>query len=816
MGWIHDLREDLRFAIRQLRRAPGFTVVAVLTLALGIGANSAIFALVDATLLRPLPFPEPDRLVTIWERTDESPRSRVAPLNMIDWAERSRSFEGIAGYVPSVGGMVMASPDGATENVPRQWLPSANIFSVLGIPAVVGRTFTAADETERRNAILLSEAFWRSRFNADPAVVGRGIRLDGELFEVIGVVPGEARLVGDASVWALRPFGRNPALRGPRVLLTVGRLAKGVTIDVARTELDGIAAALAREYPATNDGYGITIEPLREAIVGPDLRLTSLLFLGVVGFVLLICCANVANLLLARATVRARELTIRMALGAGRARVVKQLLTESVLLAAIGGVGGVAIGAAILAAAPTLMPAGILPGAMTLTFDSRIIVFCLSTAILVGVLFGLAPAWQVTGSSSSPQAHGGDTRTTTGTGGRVRRALVVGEVATAVLLLFAAGLLLRTLLAIDNVDRGYRAAGVLTMMVDPMGSTYPTPSALQQFFDDVEREIRALPGVASVAWASTLPLGPSYAGQFAFEMVGAPPLDSSQQPSADYQIVSHTFFDTLDVDIVDGRSFTAFDTRDTVPVCIVNEAFARQYLGGRSPIGARIALRPAGAAQAKPVVREVVGVARQVKGRPDETSDLLQVYVPMPQQLLDDMFVLVRPTSGSGEALTASVRAAIARVDRAQLVGVRGATTLEGIAREATARHRFRAVLVMTFAGLALALAMVGVFGTLAYSVQQRIREFGLRMALGASAGSVFVLVVSGALRTVAVGVAIGLGFAAVGSRLIASMLFEVAPLDAMTFAIVTLLLMMTALMATVPVAWRAIGVDPVLTLRQE
>jgi putative ABC transport system permease protein len=813
MGWIHDLRGDLRFAIRQLGRAPGFTVVAVLTLALGIGANSAIFALVDATLLRPLPFPEPDRLVMIWERNDASPRNRVAPLNMIDWGERSRSFTGIAGYVPAVGGMVMASPDGTTENVPRQWLPSANIFAVLGIRAIVGRTFSAADESERRSAIVLSEAFWRSRFNADPGIVGRDIRLDGELFEVIGVVPPEARLVGDASVWALRPFGRNPALRGPRVLLAVGRLAPGVTIEAARAELDGVAVALAREFPTTNAGYGITIEPLREAIVGPELRLTSLLFLGVVAFVLLICCANVGNLLLARATVRSRELRIRTALGAGRARVVRQLLTESLLLALIGGVCGVALGAVMLAAAPGLMPAGILPGAVTLTFDRRIIAFCLATALCVGVLFGLAPAWQAT-RLTAPQNP--DPRTTTGTGGRVRRVLVIAEVATAVLLLFAAGLLLRTLVAVDNVDRGYRAAGVLTMMVDPMGSTYPTPPAMQQFFDDVEREIRALPGVVNVAWASTLPLGPSYAGQFAFEVVGAPPLAPGLQPSADYQIVSHTFFDTLDVDIVDGRGFTAFDTRDAVPVCIVNEAFVRQHLGGRSPIGARIALRPAGAAQAKPEIREVVGVARQVKGRPDEATDLLQVYVPMPQQLLDDMFVLVRPTSENGDALTASVRAAIARVDRAQLVGVRGATTLEGIARDATARHRFRAVLVMTFAGLALALAMVGVFGTLAYTVQQRVREFGLRMALGASAHSVFALVVSGALRTVVVGMAIGLGFAAAGSRFIASMLFAVEPLDVWTFAFVTGVLATTALMATVPVAWRATRVDPVLTLRQE
>lgn len=815
MTWISDLGEDLRFALRQLRRAPGFAAVAVLTLALGIGANSAIFALVDATLLRPLPFPGPDRLVMIWERNDTTRRSRVAPMNTLDWAERSQSFTGIAGYLPGMGGMVMALPDGTTEDVARQWLPSADIFNVLGVSAIVGRTFVPADETRQQNAVVLSEAFWRSRFNADPSVVGRDLRLDGELFTVIGVVSGEARWIGEASIWALRPFPRDPNLRAPRLLLAVGRLKPGVSMEAATAELSALAAALAREFPATNAGHSITVEPLRDAIVGPDLRRTSLLFLGIVGFVLLICCANVANLLLARATVRSRELAIRTALGAGRSRMVKQLLTESVLLAAIGGVLGTGVGAAILAAAPSVIPPGILPASIALTFDSRIVVFCGVVALLVGVLFGLAPAWQAA-SLSAPHSHAADTRTTTGGGGRLRSALVVGEVATAVLLLFAAGLLLRTLLAVDNVDRGFRADGVLTMVVDPMGSSYPTAPALQQFFDEVEREIRALPGVANVAWASTLPLGPSYVGSFAFEVVGAPPHDANTQPTVDYQIASAGLFETLEIDIVAGRAFTPFDTRESVAVCIVSEAFARRYLGEGSPIGARIMLRPAGAPQAKPEIREVVGVAGQVKGRPDETADLLQVYVPMTQRIMDDLFVLVRPESGSGEALAASVRAAIGRVDKAQLVGVRGVTTLEGVAREATARHRFRAVLVMTFAMLALTLAMVGVFGTVAYTVQQRIREFGVRMALGAGASSVFALVMRGALRVVAVGVLIGLVLAAATSRLLSSMLFQVEPLDAATFAAVTSVLGVTAVAATLPPAWRATRVDPMVTLREQ
>ena len=813
--WIEDLRRDLTFARRQLWRAPGFAVVAAITLALGIGANSAIFALVDATLLRPLPFPDADRLVMVWERTDTEPRSRVAPLNLVDWNERTRTFSGMAAYVPAVGGMVMARPDGTTEDVPRQWLPSANIFDVLGVRAIVGRTFSADDEAQRVNVVVLSEAFWQTRFNRDTSIVGRDIRLDGMPFTVIGVVPHEAQILGEASVWALRPFGRDPALRAPRILLVIGRMQHGVSRQTATADLAAIAAALEQEYPATNKGRGVTVEPLREALVGRDLRVTALLFLGVVGFVLLICCANVANLLLARATVRSRELAVRAALGASRGRVMRQLVTESVLLSVIGGALGMTLGFAILAMAPSFVPAGLLPGAVPLTFDGRVLSFSALTSLFVGVAFGIAPAWQ-TRQFAAPHINSVNTRSITGAGGLLRNALVIAEVATAVLLLCGAGLLLRTLIAVGSVDRGYRADNALTMMVDPLGSSYPDVAALQQFFHEVETEIRSVPGVRNVAWSSTLPLGPSSAGQFSVEVVGAPPADLHSRPIADYQIVSSTYFDALDLPIVAGRQFTTHDTRNAVAVCIVSEAFVRQQLQGRNPVGTRILLRPAAAPQATPIAREIVGVARQVKGRPDETADVLQVYVPMTQQLIDDLFVIVRPEAGSGDALAASVRAAIARVDKAQLVSVRDVRTLENVAWAATARHRFRAVLVMTLATLALALAMVGVFGTLAYTVQQRVREFGLRMALGASVTSVLRLVVTSAARLVVTGVIVGLVLAAIGARLLAGMLFGVEPLDPITFVIVAVLLMATALASLAGPAWRATRADPAMTLRTE
>jgi putative ABC transport system permease protein len=431
------------------------------------------------------------------------------------------------------------------------------------------------------------------------------------------------------------------------------------------------------------------------------------------------------------------------------------------------------------------------------------------------VLFGIAPAWQATAFSST-HVLASDSRTATGRGGRTRGVLVAGEVATAVLLLFGAGLLLRTLVAIETVDRGYRAEGVLTMMVDPLGSRYPTPASLRQFFEAVEQEIMVLPGVQSLAWTSALPMGGD-ADRFSFEIVGDTPLDESKRPVGDYQIVSPTYFKTLDLAVVAGRAFDDRDTREGVPVCIVNEAFVRHHLQGRSPFGVRLALRPASSAQAPPVLREIVGVARQVKGRPDQTEDLVQIYVPMAQNLGDDIYLAVRSAaSGRAGALAPSVRAAIGRVDKEQLVSVRSVMTLEDVAWEASARHRFRAVMVMTFAGLALLLAMVGVFGLLAYSVQQRVRDFAVRRALGATTSDVLRLVLGSAVLVIVTGGVIGLAMSLLLGRVLTTMLFGVQPLDPMTFASVTILLALTAGVSLAAPAWRAARIDPADVLRSQ
>jgi putative ABC transport system permease protein len=550
--------------------------------------------------------------------------------------------------------------------------------------------------------------------------------------------------------------------------------------------------------------------PMRELLIGRDLRLTSILFLAVVGFVLLLCCANVANLVLARATVRTRELAVRAALGAGRRRIVAQLLTESLVLAAAGGALGITLAATILAAAPSFLPAELLPSIIELGVDGRVVGFCVAMTCLVGVLFGLAPAWQATG-LSLVQALASEGRTATGRGGQFRRVLAAAEVAAAVLVLCGAGLLLRTLLAIDSADQGYRAENerVLTLDFVLPGNRYATADSRRQFYDGVEREVAALPGVRSVGWATTLPLGGSQLGGQAFEIIGDPPAPDGSRSSADFQIISHNYFRTLDLPILAGRAFTAEDRADASPVCIVSEGFVRRYLRGRNPLGIRLRVNT----NRDAVVREIVGVARQVKQRPDETEDLIQIYAPNQQVPHTEAYLLVR-TGGEADAQTPDIRRAIARVDKQLAIGT--IVTLDGIARQATGRHRFRATLVMTFAALALVLAMVGVFGVLAYSVQQRVREFAVRIALGASPAQVLGLVFGGAARVVGAGAAIGLIAAAVLSRTISAFLFGVEPIDPLTFVAVTIILTLTAATACAMPAFRAARIDPAVTFRSE
>jgi putative ABC transport system permease protein len=813
--WLDEAGSDTRLALRQLRSSAGFTAVATLTLALGIGVNSAIFSLADAALMRPLPFSQPERLVMLWERTPASPKTGVSPLNMRDWSLQSRSFDGIA-YVQRGmgGGPLLTAPDGSIETAERQ-STSVNFFDVLGVVPLAGRTFVAEDDGPAPRVVLLGEKLWRRRFSADPAIVGRLVRLNGQPYTVVGIVADNVQFSRPAEIWTLSPqFPDIPTLRTARAFDVVARLKPGVTMEAAQAELNVIAERLALEYPEANKGAGVIVEPLRAGIVGSDLATTSVFLLGVVGFVLLLCCANVANLLLARAAARGREIAVRSALGAGRGRIVRQLLAESLVLALLGGLLGIGVGAWILRAAPAVIPPGLLPAAVAPAFDVRVAMFGLAAALAVGVVFGLVPAWQATGGPLA-RVLASESRSTTSASRRFRSLLVSGEVAAAVVLLCGAGLLLQTLLKLVGGDTGYRAASASVLTLDfsvntGAGSRYSTPEAITRFYDAVGRDTSALPEVRRVGWASSLPYGTSELGRWKFEIAGDPAIEERDRPTAEFTTADPGYFSALDLPIVSGRGFNERDTLRSVPVCLVNEAFVRRHFSGRNPIGARLMLSQP---PFRPVqIREIVGVARQTSGEPDAPEELLQVYVPLAQFPTGDVYMVVQPSAGTAEALTPLVRRVVARIDPD--VPVRRDRTLEALSIASTAGYRFRAEMVGTFAALALVLAMVGVFGVLAYTVQQRQREIGVRMALGATGIRVTWLVFRDAGWMIAAGAAIGMVLAALSGRLVATFLFGVDPLDPVTFVTVPVVIVLTAIAAAAAPAWRASRINPAEAFR--
>jgi putative ABC transport system permease protein len=814
MQWFGELRGDVRFALRQLRKAPGFTVVAALTLALGIGANSAIFALVDATLLRPVPFDEPDRLVMVSESLPRFPRTGVSSANFDDWEARNRTFESMAGVFAYARRVTM--PDGKVDEIAAQQV-THRFFDVLRIRPIAGRTFRPEDKALPPNATVISERLWRTRFGSDPSIVGRLLRIDGLPFTVLGIVPAEFQFFAQADLWTVwhELPGMDP--RGLRFLRGFGRLKPGVSIEAAQSDMSTIAAALEAEYPEVNKDRGANVEPMSEVIVDAGVQRNARLFLGVVGFVLLMCCANVANLLLARMSGRARELAIRSSLGAGRGRIVTQLMTESLVLAMLGGVLGMGVGYAILQAAPSLLPPGLLPASVTLSFDGRVVAFCVAASLLVGVLFGLAPTWQSTG-TRLVQVMTAEGRGNTRAGGRFRSVLVVAEVAAAVLLLCGAGLLLRSLSVLGSVDGGARADSALTMQVAlsyglPQ-SRHKTLQSMADFYRDVERDVAALPGVRGAGWGSGLPLGGVYYGGFNVTIEGQPGEDAGNRPAVDYMIVSPGYLDALGVPVVAGRPFDDRDTASSTPVALVSSDFVIKHLGGRNPIGVRVTVPMMGLTRVPPVTREIVGVVAPIRPSPDG-DDTDQLYVPVTQNAWANSVLVVRPRdAGAASALASAVRAVIARVDPEQ--PVTRVQTLDEVAWRTVARPRFRATLVATFAGLALLLAMIGVFGVLAYAVQQRWREFGVRIALGASAGHVLMLVAGSAARVIGAGIVIGIALAAVLSRFIAVFLFGVQPWDVVTFGAVVCVLALTGAIAALAPALRAARVDPVVAFRND
>lgn len=803
------LWQDLRYAARVLRLSPAFTAISVLVLAIGIGANSAIFSLFDAVLLRALPFHDPDELVMLWEHPPGYEHNRVSPLNFLDWSEQNAVCSSMAAV--SGGSRTLLSDKGGAERIPGQSVSPA-LFDLLGIRPLLGRTFTSEDGRQGGTVAVISERLWRNRFGADPKLVGRVLQLDGEPFTIIGVVPATFQIFYQSDLWTPFVPRRSPEQRRMHYLQVIARLKPGVTIDQARAGMAPLAASIARISPETNKDWTITVEPLREAIVDRDLRVTSVMLAAVAGFVLLMACANIANLLLARGVGRTREIAVRASLGGSPTRILRQLLTESLLLSAMGGAAGILLARIILRAAPSWLPAGTLPVSFKLAFDARVAGFAMAATFLTGILFGIAPALQASRISLTDALRAAG-RSLTGSGGAFRSALAVAQIAIAVMLMTGAGLLLRTLLALDAVDPGYHAPHVLTMYTSLPLKRYETPQRALTFYQAAEREIASVPGVRSVGFGYSLPADGWEIGM-GFSVVGAPPVNESNEPAAHYQIVSAKYFETLGIQFLQGRPFSEYDTATSAQVCIVNEEFARRYLKGRAPIGARLKVDAMDPAGPQKVEREVVGVIRQVKVQGvGERENALEIYVPITQNPWYGVSIAVR-TLGDPMALAPAVKAAIARVDKEQ--AVTRVRTMDEAAAESVIQPRFRAQLVGSFAALALLLAAIGIFGVLAFSVSQRTREFGIRMALGARSGDVVRMVAGNGLKITSAGIALGLAGAAVLTRSLAAVLYGVKPADPVTFLAAPAVLAAVALVACTGPALRASRVDPAEALRQE
>jgi putative ABC transport system permease protein len=803
------LIHDLRFALRMLRRNPGFTAIAVTVLALGIGANSAIFSLVDAVLFKPLPFAEPERLAMLWEHSPGTARNRVAPLNFVDWSEQNHAFASMAAI--SGGGGTLIERDGSAEHIIGQAV-TAQFFDVLGIKPIAGRGFTSDDVKPHSDAIVLSERLWRSHFDADPEIVGKAITIDGKRLTVIGIVPANFQILFKADFWTPYFIPRRPEYRHMHFMQVIGRLKPGTTLSQADAGMKLVAEDIARISPASNKGWGITLAPLREALVGTELRATSLALAGIVGFVLLMACANVANLLLVRGSARTREIAVRASIGGSRARIVRQLLTESALLGALGGAAGMAMAALILSVGPALLPPDILPVWLRLTMDLRVIGFATALAVITAALFGLAPAWQASRVPLAGALRAGG-RTATGGGSAFRMALASCEIAAAVLLVAGAGLLLRTLTSLDRVDPGFHGDHVLTMGVSLPNTRYPEPENALTFYQNLEREIAAIPGVRDVGLGTILPVDGWDIGQ-GFHVIGQPAPDQARQPSAHYQMVSSGYFRTLGIPVMRGRAFNSGDTAANQQVCIVNEQFARQYLKGRDPIGAMVSVQAMMPAGPVAVARQVVGVSHQVKveGLAEKENDL-EIYVPLAQNPWFWAAIAVR-TQGDPLAMAGAVKAAVSRIDKEE--PVTRIRTMDQVLSESVASPRFRAGLTGAFAVIALALAAVGIFGVLAFSVSQRTREFGIRMALGAQSSDVLRMVMREALKITAAGVAAGLVLSAALTRSLSALLFGVQPHDLATFVASATLLAVVAMIACAAPALRAARVDPAVALHQE
>src|SRR4051812_25784993 len=814
MKWMERLAElgqDLRFAGRQLWKSPGFTLVAVLTLALGIGATTAIFSIVYGVLLRPLPFEQPERLVRPYfvDPTGET-HGAFSPPNFLDFKAASRTLSDVTSVE---NGTLNLSGDGAEPERLQAALVGANFFKVMGIRPLQGRTFAPGEDRPGAPRVaVISEKLWWRRFGGDSTLLGRSLTLDGQPYTVVGVLKKGVQLPSATDVWVPKVFSpQELKQRGAVYFSAIGRLAPGTTLRQARTEADVIGRRLSTQYPKANASYfnTMTIDSLEERMLG-DTRKPLLILLGAVGFVLLIACVNVANLLLVRAAAREGEIVIRAALGAGRGRIVRQLLTESLVLALTGGAVGVALAAWITRALITLGPQGI-PRLEQTRLDGAVLLFALGISLLAGVLFGLAPALQTSRTDLGGVIREGTRGSKGRTGTRARGLLVVVEMALAVVLLAGAGLLIRSFAQLQNVNPGFRPEHVLTFNLELPDGKYSEDPKLRTFTAALVERLGHLPGVtAAGVTAFGLPLG-SGEEVLTFSVAGRPPLPPGKEEAIRIALATPDYFRILGIPVVRGRGLTAQDRDGGQPVVVINEAAVRRFFPGEEPLGQRIDL--GWRVNQVPRGGTVVGIVADFKQDALEREIAPQLFLPYDQAPLGSLSVVLR-SPADPEALASAVRPAVRSLDPD--LPIYGLQPLTELVAASTSQSRFYMLLLGGFAVIALVLAGVGIYGVIAYAVRQRTQEIGIRMALGASRDRVLGMVVGQGMVLALVGAAAGLLGAFVATRGMRSLLFEVSASDPATYTGVALVLVAVAAVASYLPARRAARTEPNLALRGE
>ena len=801
---IDTLLQDLRYAARTLAKSSGFTAVVVLTLALGIGANTAIFSVVNGVLLTPLPYQDPSRLVVVWESKGTSNHNVVNPANYMDWHDRATSFSGLA--LMSWAGLTFTG-DEAERVQGRAVTP--DFFGVLGAAPLLGRTFRAEESRPHvPRVIVLSEALWRRRFGADRAIVGRAVPVAGGTARVVGVMPASFRPMpyGQEEYWEPMPLDWSNRARNGRYAMVVGRLRDGVTIERAQTEMSRIARQLESDAPDFDTGWGATVVPLMEQVVGGAQR-TILVVLGAVSLVLLIACANVANLMLARASSRERELAIRAALGASRWRLVRQALVESVILALAGGAAGALLASwgvhLLVRAAPPDVPR-----IADIRLDLTVLAVTGLVSMAAGVLFGLPAALSRSGTAIQG-LHAATTRTTAGVpAARLRGALVIAQMSLAIVLLVGAGLLVRSLQRLIAVDPGFDPANISAVTITLPDATYPDSLRRVTFYERLLERVRAMPGVQSAGIISWLPMTPGNAAT-SLTVVGRPEPAPGQKPTAAIRIVDPGYFDAMRIPLRRGRSLAPSDRLGSVPVAVISEAMVRKLWPGEDPIGQHVTVDW----WHEKVSVGIVGVVADSRHDGLDAEFQPTLFYPFAQESQGGMSLVLRSTLPPA-TLTRMVRAAVSEMDKG--LPVADAVTMYHHISEMMADRRYPAFVLGLFAALALTLAAVGIYGVLSYTVGQRTREIGVRLALGARPADVLRTVLGGGLRLTLSGVALGGMAAGLAAGALGKLLYGVHPLDPVTFAGVPLVLVGVALLAMAAPARRAARVDPMVALRSE